>query len=62
MILDLGKAPSNADMVSMIKAGADICHQDKNNALLLRYPVKYAAQTMTAYLSVVRNIEDKVWH
>ncbi len=62
MVLDFAKAPSNADMISMIKAAGDICHQDKSNALLLRYPVKYAAQSMPAYLAIARTIEDKVRH
>ena len=60
MLLDFAKASSQVEMSSMIKAASDICHQDSRNAVLLRYPVKYSAQTTAAHLNSIRVIEDKV--
>lgn len=59
MLLDFAKAPNQVEMASMIKAASDICHQDSRNAMLLRYPVKYSAQTTAAHLNCIRVIEDK---
>lgn len=61
IVLDLGKMPQSLSAaLEMLKAGADICHQGPECAMLVKYPTKIKGTTMTAHINAVRKLEDAI--
>ena len=59
IVLDLGKMPQSLSAaLEMLKAGADVCHQGPECAMLVKYPTKIKGTTMTAQFNAVRKLED----
>ena len=59
IVLDFGKMPTSLSAaLEMLKAGADICHQGPECAMLVKYPTKLKGTTMTAHFNSVRKLED----
>ena len=60
VILDFGTSPTQTEMIWQIKAAENIAYQHQNNAVLVRYPVRFAGQTTPSHLNYIRKMEDKL--
>ncbi|CAJ1374819.1 unnamed protein product [Effrenium voratum] len=60
VVLDFGLSPNLTDMIKCVQAAENIAHQSPNNAILVRYPIKYTSQSMATWLNFCRKIEDKL--